>query len=99
MAFELATYGFLTGMLYKLLPKKNLFVYVNLILSMIGGRIIWGIASYFIYMFGQNPFTWELFLGGAIIDAIPGIIAQIVLIPVLIIALKRARLMGNEIKG
>jgi hypothetical protein len=50
-------------------------------------------------MFGQNPFTWELFLGGAIIDAIPGIIAQIVLIPVLIIALKRARLMGNEIKG
>jgi thiamine transporter ThiT len=99
MAFELAAYGLLTGMLYKLLPKKNLFVYLNLLLSMIGGRIIWGIASYFIYMFGQNPFTFELFLGGAFINAVPGIILQIVLIPVLIIALKRARLMGDEIKG
>lgn len=100
MAFELAAYGLLTGLLYKLLSKKNLFIYVNLIISMIGGRIVWGVASFFIYyMFEPNPFTFELFLSGAFIKAVPGIILQIVLIPILIIALKRAKLIGDETKG
>ena len=44
MCFELATYGFVSGLLYKLLPGKKVFTYVTLIAAMLAGRIIWGIA-------------------------------------------------------
>jgi len=93
MAFELATYGLVAGLTYKLFPKKPAFIYVDLIVSMICGRIVWGIASYFIYGFITKAFTWELFVAGAFLNAVPGIVIQIVLIPVIIMALSKARLL------
>jgi thiamine transporter ThiT len=96
MTFELAVYGLCTGLFYKLLPKKNTFVYVSLIASMICGRIVWGIVSLILYGFTDKPFTWQIFASGAVLTAIPGIILQIVVIPVLIIALKRGNLLRNE---
>ncbi len=93
MAFELATYGFVAGLMYKLLPKKNVSIYLSLIVSMICGRIVWGIASYFIYGFSATAFTWEMFMAGAFINAVPGIVIQIVIIPIIIIALSRAKLL------
>lgn len=44
MSFELAAYGLFSGLLYQLLPKKRSNIYVSLILAMLGGRIVWGIA-------------------------------------------------------
>ena len=96
MAFELAVYGFCTGLFYKLLPKKNAFVYVSLILSMILGRIVWGIVSLIIYGMTDKPFTWQIFAADAVMNAIPGIILQIVIIPPIIIALRRGNLLRNE---
>jgi len=96
MAFELAAYGYMAGLLYQLLPKKIPMIYVNLILSMIVGRIIWGLVSLALYNLSGSAFTWQVFLAGAIINAIPGIIIQIVIIPLLVIALQRANLMRNE---
>lgn len=96
MSFELAAYGCLTGLLYNILPRRPLYTYATLILSMIGGRMIWGIVSIFIYGFGDNAFTWGAFITGGFINAIPGIILQIVIIPVIIIALERANLIQNE---
>lgn len=95
MAFELAVYGFCTGLFYKLLPKKNVFIYISLILSMICGRIAWGTASVVLYGFSDKPFTWQMFAAGAVLNAIPGIVLQIVIIPVIIIALKRGNLLEN----
>ncbi len=96
MAFELAVYGFVTGLFYKLLPKKNVFIYVTLVISMICGRIVWGIVSLVIYGFGDKPFTWQIFTAGAVMNAIPGIILQIVVIPIIIIALKRGNMLRDE---
>lgn len=96
MAFELATYGFFAGTLYKMLPKKNLFIYVSLIVSMIFGRIIWGTSMFLILGLGGKTFTWAAFIGGSVIGAVPGIIIQLILIPILIITLKKARLIANE---
>lgn len=95
MAFELAAYGFLAGLLYKLLPKKNIFIYISLILSMLCGRIIFGIASIFLYGLSGSAFTWKMFVTGAFINAVPGIIIQIIVIPAIIIALSRAKLIEN----
>ena len=92
MAFELAAYGLVSGLLYKIFPRKNLFIYVSLIISMIAGRIVWGLVSMALFGIQGNSFTWSLFMTQAWINAIPGIILQLILVPLIIIAFKRAGL-------
>jgi predicted membrane protein len=89
MAFELAAYGALTGLLYRALPRKVWCLYASLIAAMLGGRIVWGVAMAFIA--GAN-FGAQAFIAGAFANAVPGIILQIILIPALILALRRAKL-------
>jgi hypothetical protein len=96
MAFELAVYGGTAGILYRLLPRKKWTVYLVLILSMIAGRIVWGIARLVLAGLSGNSFTWALFLAGAVTNAIPGIIMHIVLIPVLVMLMDRAGLTLNK---
>jgi riboflavin transporter FmnP len=96
MSFELAAYGLLAGLLYKVLPKQNWSIYLSLAVAMILGRVVWGAASLLLYGIQGSPFTWQMFIAGAFVDAIPGIILQLVLIPVLVIALKGAWLIANE---
>ena len=95
MSFELAAYGLMTGLLYKVFPKKDAFVYPALLISMLVGRIVWGIVSLILIGLSGQAFTWQMFIGGAFLNAIPGIIIQIVIIPIIVIALKRAGLMEN----
>ncbi|MGI6084855.1 MAG: ECF transporter S component [Acetivibrionales bacterium] len=97
MAFELAAYGLAAGLLYKKLPREMPYIYISLILSMLIGRIVWGIAMFVISLVAVKvQFGFAAFLSGAFIYAAPGIILHIVLIPVIVIALKKAKLMFNE---
>lgn len=96
MCFELATYGFVSGLLYKLLPGKKVFTYVTMIAAMLAGRIIWGIARVILAGLAQSEFAWTAFLSGAFVNAVPGIILHILLIPVLVIALKRYTETGSQ---
>lgn len=96
MAFELATYGLLCGLLYRAFPKKVTFIYVSLLLSMIGGRLVWGGATYLLLNFTGSALTFEIFLGGAVLNALPGIALQIALIPLIVIALERAKLLKSS---
>lgn len=93
MAFELGTYGFASGLLYRLLPKKPIFVYVTLLIAMLAGRAVWGLVSYPIYALCGKTFSLELFLANAFVNAVPGIILHIVIIPPVVLALKRAGLL------
>lgn len=89
MCFELATYGLVSAVLYKLLPKKTVHIYVSLISAMIAGRIVWGVVRVILYGLGGSEFSWAAFIAGAFLNAIPGIIVQIVLIPVLVMLLRQ----------
>lgn len=89
MAFELATYGFVAGWLYDKLPKKKICVYVSLLSAMMVGRIVWGVIMFGCMGFDASKFGMSAFLGGAILNAVPGIVLQIVLIPILVIALEK----------
>lgn len=93
MAFELAAYGALTGILYKKLGNKPVLVYISLIISMIGGRIIWGIVRVLIAGLSGTEFPVSAFISGALTDAIPGIVLQIAVIPPLVFALGKAHLL------
>ena len=99
MAFELAVYGAVSGLLFRLLPRTKRSIYAALIAAMIAGRIVWGIVRLILAGLSGKSFTWALFLAGAFTNAIPGIILQIVLIPVLIIVMDRAGLMLNRQEG
>ena len=90
MTFELAVYGLVSGLMYRVLPKNNISVYVSLVTAMVAGRIVWGIVRASIAGVRGLPFTMEMFVAGALVNAIPGIIVHIALIPIIVIALKRA---------
>ena len=91
MAFELATYGFLSGFLYNRSRWKCIVsLYRCLIAAMLGGRVVWGIVRVLLTGIAGEPFTWQLFLSGAFLSAIPGIVLQLVFIPGMMVTLDRA---------
>lgn len=91
MTFELAAYGLVSGLLYRRLPKKNSSIYAALLIAMVLGRLIWGCAMVVIYGVAGTEFGWQMFLSGALLNVIPGIVLQLILIPLLVMALRRAR--------
>lgn len=93
MAVEMAVYGAVTGLLYEKLPKKNCSIYTALIAAMLCGRVTWGLASMVLYGVLGRAFTFQMFLTKAFIDAVPAIIIQLVLVPLIVIALKKAKYM------
>lgn len=95
MAFELGTYGLVTGVLYKRFNKKAFGIYLSLICSMIVGRIVWGVVSIGLYSMLGNTFTWKIFLMQGFLNAIPGIIIQLILIPMIAYKLEKAKVMRS----
>ena len=96
MAFELAVYGLMAGLLYKTLPKKTINIYVSLIGAMVVGRIVWGLVMFCILGFDISKFGLVSFWAGAVANAIPGIIVQIILIPIIVMLLEKSKLISRE---
>ena len=92
MSFELAAYGLVSGLLYARLPKRTGSIYGALIAAMVAGRVVWGGVMVFLSGVSGTPFTWAAFLSGALFNAIPGIVVHLLLVPVIVLALQRARL-------
>jgi LytS/YehU family sensor histidine kinase len=95
MAFELATYGLLSGLLYRALPRKTSSIYVALIVSMFVGRLVWGAARFVLAGLSGSSFPFSAFLAGAFTNAVPGIVLHIVLIPLIVMALEKAGLIDR----
>ncbi|NBI07257.1 ECF transporter S component [Senegalia massiliensis] len=89
MAFELGIYGLVTGLLYSMLKKSKISVFISLIVAMISGRIVWGIVSYFLFFLNNTSFTINMFITGAFANSIIGIIIQLILVPIIVIRLER----------
>ena len=85
MAFELATYAVVSGVLYRLLPQKPRFLYVSLVLAMIAGRLVWGFTRFLCAGLDVNAFGLSAFWSGAIAMSVPGIVLQLLIVPVLVI--------------
>ena len=92
MTFELAVYGLVTGFLYFKMKRLNsLFsIYISMLTAMILGRIVWGAAEIVLLSIKGNVFTVEMFISGALVSAVPGIILQLVLIPAVMVSLEKA---------
>lgn len=90
MAFEMAAYGGIVGFLYNRSKWQCVVaLYRSLITAMVAGRIVWGAVRVVMTGVAGQAFTWQIFMAGAFLNAIPGIILQLVFIPVLMVALDR----------
>ena len=89
MSLELAVYGAMSGWLHRRLPRKKPYIYLSLLVAMLAGRLVWGGAMFVCLGIDGGQFTMAAFLAGAVVNAVPGIVAQIVLIPVLVMAADR----------
>ena len=90
MMLELAVYGAASAVFFKLLPKKPASVYLALVIAMVLGRMAWGAARWLLMAFGSGAFTFQAFLAGAFLDAWPGILCHLLIIPPIVLALKKA---------
>lgn len=92
MICELAAYGLIAGLLIK---KTN--VIVSLIGALIGGRVVLALAQLVIMGFGGNTFALNAFVTSAFVTALPGIIVQIIVVPLIVILVnkitKRAKIL------
>ena len=96
MAFELAAYGAVAGVMHKLLPRKKPYIYGSLLTAMIAGRLIWGAAMFVCMGIKGGSFTLAAFLAGAVTNAVPGIVVQIVLIPLVVMLLNSVKILKVE---
>ncbi len=96
MAFELAVYGVMTDILYRKLPRKNINIYIALVGAMLAGRLVGGVVQPLLSGFTKSPFTWQMCLAGGFVTAMPGILCHILLIPPIVMALKKAGLVNDE---
>lgn len=92
MAFELATYGLLMGLLFYRSKKESIpRLYLSLIISMIVGRVVLGAARAILLGFAGKPFLLSAFLGTAFVEDIPGIALQLIIIPIVMIIIRRPK--------
>ena len=93
MAFELMTYGLVAGLMYGLSHWQCIVaLYRSLIVAMLAGRAVWGVVQVIQLGFSGSEFTWAAFMSGAFLNAVPGIVIQLILIPAIMAALNRTGL-------
>ena len=96
MAFELGAYGAVAGLCHRLLPPKKPFVYLALLIAMTVGRLVWGGAMFVFVGARGGEFPISAFLAGAVTNTVPGILLQLVLIPVLVVLIENPRVLKPE---
>ena len=90
MAFELAAYGAIAGFVYQHSKWQCIVsLYRSLIIAMVGGRLVWGIVRVAMLGLIGNAFSWQMFMAGAFLNAVPGIVLQLAIIPAIMVALYR----------
>lgn len=91
MMVELSTYGTVAYFLYKYTNKN---IYLSLIGAMICGRIVMGVTNTLLLGAAGIPYGFKMFLVAAFVTAIPGIILHILVIPPLVKALEKSKIMA-----
>lgn len=92
MVFELSAYGALSGLMYRNLRQN---IYISLIAAMVGGRVVSGLASAVFYGVAGKAYGFQIFLTGAFVTGLPGIILQILIVPLLVIGLEKAMVISK----
>ena len=94
MAFELAAYGLVSGLVWRRVKHTLPMMYAALVTAMVAGRLVWGAVRFVLAGLTGSSFPFSAFLSGALLTAVPGIIAQLILIPLILTALQKAKVIA-----
>ncbi|MFR1050514.1 MAG: ECF transporter S component [Oscillospiraceae bacterium] len=95
MLCELAAYGLISGLLARFLHtgRRSVDLYLQLIGAMLIGRVVYGVMNALVFSAGE--YSMAVFLSGAFVTALPGIVIQLVVLPPLVLLLEKARLLES----
>ena len=95
MAVECAVYGCVSGLMLRLVRTKIPVVdlYISMVTAMVLGRVISGLVKAYILTPGISPFAW---VTTSLVQGIPGICIQLVLLPLLVTMLTKAKLLPSR---
>ena len=91
VGFVLATYGFVSGVVYRRVQHTLPMMFATLLSAMVAGRLVWGAVRFILAGLTGSSFPFSAFLSGALLTAVPGILAQLILIPLIVNALTKAK--------
>lgn len=88
MSLELPIYGLIAGLTY---VRMRMNIYVSLLIAMVFGRIMFGLGLLVLGLFMELPYTAARFFstGGTLLTGLPGLVLQLVLIPIIVAAIRR----------
>lgn len=89
MIVELGVYGLVIGLLNRKISikRKNLKQYIILLVAMLAGRFAYGILNALIFRFGE--YSLKIWLTAAFVTGLPGIIIQLIFVPILVDTTRR----------
>lgn len=95
MMVECAAYGCVAGAMMLFVRTKCAVcdLYISMVTAMVLGRVLAGLAKCLIFAPGTPPFSW---VTTSLVAGIPGIIIQLVLIPLVVVALTKAKLLPKR---
>lgn len=93
MLAEVTVYGLIAGLFYR---KLKLNIYISLISAMIIGRIALAISVYGLQPLLGLQLSPKGYMIGALTSGLPGMIIQLVLIPIIVYSIERAGYKFNE---
>ena len=95
MMVECGTYGAVSGLVLKFVRTGKTYVdlYTALVIAMIAGRVISGIAKALIFSPGIALSAW---VAASFVTALPGIVIQLVFLPGVVATLMKAKLIPQR---
>ncbi len=95
MMVECAAYGCVTGLMMRFVHTKNALadLYISMVTAMVAGRVLAGLAKSLIFTPGTAPFAW---VTTSLLTGIPGIAIQLILIPLVVFTLTKAKLLPKR---
>lgn len=87
MVPELMTYGMVSGWLH---GRLKVTVWIALPAAIVSGRVVLGLAWWAMFHILDLPVPPVVFVMGGLVTGLPGIVGQLVLIPLLVRGIKRA---------
>ncbi len=96
MMIELGTYGFISGLLASVINTGKGFtdLIIALVCAMLAGRVIAGIGRTLI--FARGSYSMAAWIASYFVNAVPGIVLHLILVPAVIYALQRSRLIPER---
>lgn len=96
MLVELAAYGLVCGLMINLVHTKKLYadLYISLVVALIAGRIVAGVARALIFAAGR--YSMAAWITSYFVTSWPGLVIQLIFIPAIVAALMKARLIPER---